>query len=127
MAFQEESGYESGDTFAEEDTIPDLIQCDDSDSEEESDMENFEAEAVSKEPKVPSTLVSAHEIGQVKQPKALVGLLDSGGLHCLINAKALPKGALQVVQKEHQFTTTAGSLQSAASTTIDKLALPEFT
>jgi hypothetical protein len=137
LSFQEEQGYESDDTLASEDTAPTLLPhvgdyLSDSDSEEEDPMPHGSSFQTAKRtmqesPKVPMVLVNVTKIGSVKQAKALIGMMDSGGSNCLINERALPKGTLQTIRTKSNFTTTAGVLQSNSTVDIDKLALPEFT
>ena len=81
LSCQEATGHETDDTFADEDGIPSLVEA-----ECESDDDGVVEDKPSADPKVPTTLVSVAAIGRIKQSKALVGLRDSGGSHCCVNA-----------------------------------------
>jgi hypothetical protein len=94
-------------------------------SEDPEDLQDPPSLTVST-PKTPSTLVSVTTIGNAKQPKALVGLLDSGGSHCMIHRRAIPKGAIETIEQGCSFASTAGNFKINSSINIAKLALPEF-
>eukprot|EP00977_Amphora_coffeiformis_P021539 scaffold9447_cov94-Amphora_coffeaeformis.AAC.1 len=130
FAFQEAQGYDTEeDSMATED-MPSLLPRQDDDSSIDSDDLQILTEThrfqPTPAPKIPSTLVSALHIGQAKQRRALIALLDSGGSHCMINRRVVPKGAIETIENSSSFATTAGNLKTQSSVVIDKLALPEF-
>ena len=121
LLHDEEVGYESDDTI-----IPELVPLPVEDEPPHDSYQQQLSEASENSAKVPSTLVSVTKIGGAKQPKAMVALLDSGGSHCLINRRCIPKAAIETTEAKSTFDTAAGKLHSVSSITIDKLVLPEF-
>jgi hypothetical protein len=71
--------------------------------------------------------VSLHSIGESPTTLPLLGLLDSGGSHVMIQRNCLPPNCIETpTNKPITFITTAGQFLAKTSVTLKDISLPEF-